>query len=323
MKVYTKDEISAVLDLERNLHELIELQKEAFTGFSDGRMVVPMPMQLSFKEPEGDCHVKAGYEMGSEFFAIKIATGFYNSYSSNSPTLSAGDGVILILSQKTGKIEAILYDEGLLTQVRTAIAACIAAELTPFSIEQIGIVGAGKLARTCIELLSKVYPESEFKIWARNLERSVELAKALPAIEIKVEDSCSKLVRSSRLIVTTTASRQPIVWASDVQMRTHIIALGADEKGKQELDPEIFAMADNIIVDSKGQAMQFGDTSYTIDMGSFEISKLSELGKLLKNRRVPIVSNSNAILVTDLTGIAPQDVYIALWVHRQLNKKPT
>lgn len=320
MRVYTKDEISAVLDLERNLHDLIELLKEAFIAFSKNQMVVPMPLQLSFKDPEGDCHVKAGYKIGSEFFAIKIASGFYSTVS-GSPTRSSGDGVVIILSQKTGRIEAILHDEGLLTQIRTAIAACIAAELTPFSIEQIGIIGTGRLAKTCIELLSRVYPGRKFKIWSRNPKRSIALATSLPGIEIEVEDSCSKLVRSNKLIVTTTASRQPIVWASDVQIGTHIIALGADEKGKQELDSEIFLIADSIIVDSKDQAKQFGDTSHAVNKGITEIAKAIEVGQLLTAKRM-INGSEDCIWVTDMTGIAPQDVFLAMWVYRRLERSP-
>ena len=65
---------------------------------------------------------------------------------------------MLVFNQKTGALEAVLLDEGHLTDVRTAIAGAIAAQyLAPTKIECIGIVGTGMQARLQLEYLAPVH----------------------------------------------------------------------------------------------------------------------------------------------------------------------
>lgn len=315
MKIYNKAQISAVINLARDFPELLRQQSQAFTDYSNGKTVVPAPLQLAFKQPTGDCHIKAGYRINEELFVIKIATGFYER--------STGDGIILIVSQKTGKIEAMLYDEGWLTQIRTALAACIAAELTPFKIDQIGIIGTGKQAEVCLNLLSQLYPMKKFAIWGRNFGSACSFADRMQKqnIDLRVDKSRLDLISSAQLIITVTASREPLLWANEVKAGTHIIALGADERGKQELDPAIFEKAKIIVVDSRAQASQFGDLSYAIDSGLVESDKIVELGEILQKQLQSC--NTNDIMVTDLTGIAAQDIFLAEWIYEKLEPYPS
>ncbi len=44
---------------------------------------------------------------------------------------------------------------------------------------------------------------------------------------------------SLQLIVTTTPSLAPILFADQIKKGTHITAVGADAKGKQELESKI------------------------------------------------------------------------------------
>ena len=56
---------------------------------------------------------------------------------------------MLLFSQQTGELVAILLDEGYLTDVRTGVAGAIAARhLAPRRVERIGIVGTGIQARS-------------------------------------------------------------------------------------------------------------------------------------------------------------------------------
>ena len=55
---------------------------------------------------------------------IKIASGFYDNPSMGLPS---SNGMMLAFSSKTGMLEAILRDEGWLTDMRTAIGGATAA----------------------------------------------------------------------------------------------------------------------------------------------------------------------------------------------------
>jgi hypothetical protein len=79
MKIYDVDQIKKVINLDLSLKELINSQRQAFIDFSSGLYDVPIPMQLSFQEKVGDCHIKAGFKRNDDTFIIKVATGFYQN----------------------------------------------------------------------------------------------------------------------------------------------------------------------------------------------------------------------------------------------------
>ncbi len=71
--------------------------------------------------------------------------------------------------------------------------------------------------------------------------------------------SPSAVAAATRLIVTCTASREPLLLVTDIEPGTHISAVGADSPGKQELDPDILRDASLLLVDSLAQCEQLGE----------------------------------------------------------------
>ncbi len=292
MQILNKADIEKCTSLEDDLVTLIQLQKQAFIDFSAGYINTLIPLQIGFKNPPGDCHVKAGYHEGDDIFVIKIATGFYQNKNLNLP---AGDGAVLIFSKSTGLLQAILYDSGYLTVLRTALAACVASQIAP--VTHIGIIGTGNLSKMIQKLMQLLYPKCLITIWRRNSNNSLD-----------------ELLDASDLVITTTASREPII--KTIRKNMHIIALGADELGKQEIAPELFKLADQIIVDSKPQAIKFGDSHYAIEAGIINAEAIEELGSILAKS----YKAQDKIIITDLTGIAAQDIAIAKWTLSSYNR---
>lgn len=285
MQIFHKTDIEKCISLEDDLAELMLSQKQAFIDFSAGYINTPMPLQMNFNNPPGDCHVKAGYHQSDDIFIVKIATGFYQNKDSSLP---AGDGAILVFSKSTGLLQAILCDNGYLTTLRTALASCVASQIAP--VTHIGIIGTGNLSKMTAKLMQLLYPKVGITIWGRSSNNSLD-----------------ELLSISDLVITTTASHEPII--KNIRKNVHIIALGADELGKQELEPELFKIADKIIVDSKPQALKFGDSYHAIKSGIINAEAIEELGILLAQG----YKAQNKIIITDLTGIAAQDIAIAQW----------
>ncbi|MCX7343744.1 MAG: hypothetical protein NT128_06350 [Proteobacteria bacterium] len=73
MKIFDIKKIQQVINQEQDLEEIIETQKQAFIDFTSGLFEVPLPMQLSFPNQQGDCHVKAGFKKQGNIFVIKVA----------------------------------------------------------------------------------------------------------------------------------------------------------------------------------------------------------------------------------------------------------
>jgi ornithine cyclodeaminase len=312
-RIIKLDQIKRVLDPIR----VIQALEEGFVEYSEGRVTVPPVGHLYFKEPPGDCHIKYGYVAGDSHFVIKVATGFYRNPEIGLPS---SNGLMLVFNRKTGQPDAILLDEGWLTDARTAAAGAIAAKhLGRRKLTGIGIVGTGTQARMQLEWLRHVTDCREATVWGRSREKA-ELFRddmAGSGYSIGIAARLDELCARSDLIVTTTPSREPLLHAEQIKPGTHITAVGADGGGKQELDAAVFGRADICVVDSLSQCREYGDTARALREGVIAEDRLIELGRVIRDSALGR-RHDGQITIADLTGVAVQDIRIATMVLNSL-----
>lgn len=297
--------------------EILEAIEQGFVAYSKKETVIPPVAALHFEDPPGECHIKYGYRKDGDHYVIKVSSGFGDNPKLGIP---AGNGLMLLFDKRTGAPTAILLDEGYLTDLRTAAAGSIAAKyLAPKKIECIGIVGTGAQAFFQLKLLSSVTPCRKVMIWGRDPSKAHKLKDHADLREytIEIAPEIGLLARNCNLIVTTTSSSEPLLFADQIQPGTHITAVGADDRGKQELDPEIFVKAERVIVDSRDQCSELGDVAYALKQKRIQPKKLIELGEVIADSSLGRSSESQ-ITVADLTGLAIQDLQIALAVYETL-----
>lgn len=314
--IHTLQEIKKALS-GINLTPFIE---QGFIAYSKNEVVVPPVGELIFDNPPGDTHIKYGYIKGDEIYVIKIASGFYNNPELG---LSSSSGLMLVFSQKTGILQNILLDDGHLTNVRTAIAGQIATKyLAPETIKAIGVLGTGIQARMQVEYLKSVTPCREVVVWGRTPERVNEYKKYMTTRGFNVAraDSPAQVASSANVIITTTPSSTPLLFAADIQPGTHITAVGSDTDKKQELDSHILARADIVIGDSISQCRERGEISKALAEGVIEEKEIIELGNYI-SKKPPPQRDDKTISVVDLTGVAVQDIQIAAAVCQKLTQK--
>jgi ornithine cyclodeaminase len=145
----------------------------------------------------------------------------------------------------------------------------------------------------------------------RALECSRDLAIVAPGAEVRIAGSPREVAQRTRLIVTTTSSRQPLLNAADVQAGTHICAVGADSTGKQELDPEILRRTALLLVDSRRQCEKLGELQHA--PGEWE--RAVEIGAFCET---PPAWDRAGVSVCDLTGLGVEDLYIAEYCYERL-----
>lgn len=313
MRVVSRTEIERSLDL-RLAFAAVE---EAFKAFSAGQIVVPPVGYLPFDDPPGDVHIKFGHRRGDEVFVIKIASGFYENPKLGMPS---SNGMMLVFDATTGIPLAVLQDEGILTDIRTAIAAALVGyRARPGKGKKVGVVGAGIQAKRQIECVRFLDPESEFRVWSRREEAARKLVADLGDGfgRISVESDLPALCGWAEFIHTTTPAADPVIESGWIGPGTHITAVGADAPGKQELDVEILARADLILVDSKEQCVDHGEVRTAWEKGRIEDQVLMEFGAYLSAGEKPALT-VDSITVADLTGIAPQDIAISKSVWNAL-----
>lgn len=57
MKIFSLEQIKESINISKDLEELINSQKAAFTDYSSGFYDVPVPMQFIFSDQGSYCHI--------------------------------------------------------------------------------------------------------------------------------------------------------------------------------------------------------------------------------------------------------------------------
>ena len=310
MKILYCDEIKTIV---REL-DLLPLIKKGFVAYSEGRSVVPPVGELSFKDPPGDVHIKYGYITGDEYYVIKIASGFWNNEQLGIPN---GQGMMLLFKQQTGQCEAILLDDAYLTDVRTAVAGAICAELFANEVNCIGVLGTGLQARMQVQYLKNITSCHKVLVWGRNRKKMEIYQKDMARLGFQVDlrSAPKDVAKECNLIITTTASTVPLLSSINIQPGTHITAMGSDTLTKQELEVDILSMADLVVADSIAQCKERGEIFHGLTSGLITEDEIVELGSILNGSQAGR-SSPDQITVADLTGVAVQDIQIAAAVHK-------
>ena len=317
---YALDQIKQVLG-QLDVAQFIE---DGFVAYSQGKVVVPPVGELIFEKPPGDVHIKYGYIKEDDYFAIKIASGFYENYKIGLPT---SDGLILLFSQRDGSLASILLDECYLTNVRTAVAGQIVAKyLAPSKVDCIGVFGTGVQARMQVEYLRPVVDCSRIMVWGRQEDKldTYKLDMEKLGYSVQTTTDAGEVGRSCPLIITATAAESPLIDVSHIKPGTHITAMGSDTHAKQELDPKILQKADVVVADSIEQCLTRGEISKALGADLIGREDLIELGNVIAGRQSGRTSDDQ-LTVADLTGVAVQAIQIAKAVHKallQLDSKP-
>ena len=109
------------------LAKLMDAMRDAYEEFSAGNAYVADVQHVHVEprdedEQGGHACVKSGYIKNQQSWVVKVAGGFPGNAALG---LSNSQGCMLLFSQTTGELETILLDNGHLTDVRTAAAACL------------------------------------------------------------------------------------------------------------------------------------------------------------------------------------------------------
>ena len=293
----------------------IPLIEAGFAAYSRGEVVVPPVGELVFDNPPGDVHIKYGYIKSDDFYVIKVASGFYDNPKLGLPS---GDGLMLVFSQKTGVLEAILLDEGYLTNLRTAVAGAVVAKyLAPRQVAAVGIIGAGVQGRMQLDWLRRVRTFDEAVVWGVAEEELAAYRRDMeaPGLKIRTTLRAEEVAAAANLIVTCTPATAPVLKAEWIRPGTHITAVGSDTAGKQELDAAILARADRVVVDSLSQSELRGEVYKAVSAGAIGRDRLVELGRVITDEKLRRASD-HEMTVADLTGVAVQDIQIskAVWL---------
>lgn len=313
--ILTEEDIRACVSLDE---DAIAVVAEGFTKLAGGEVALPPILRIDVPENNGEIDVKTAFIHGLDSLAIKIAAGFFDNRVLGLPT---GSGMMILISARTGQPQAVLLDNGYLTDVRTGAAGAIAAQfLARKQIFTAGVVGSGMQARYQVRALKLVRDFKRLMVYGivpEEVERYArEMVDELGVDVVKAKDAES-VVRESEVVVTSTPAHEPYLQAEWLHPGLHITCMGSDSEDKQELFVGTFRHADRIVCDQKTQCFRLGELHHALEAGVLsQEDEIVELGELTSGRK-PGRQSEDEITICDLTGVGVQDTQIARLAYKR------
>lgn len=317
--ILTEAEIRSCVVLDQ---EATSAVADGFTSLAAGEVSLPPIIRVDISEHKGEVDIKTAYVRGFDSFAIKIAAGFFENYRLGLPT---GSGMMVLVSAKTGRPEAVLLDNGYLTDVRTGAAGALAARyLARKRVKTAGVIGSGMQARYQMMGLKQVRDFQRLMVYGivpdQVEQYAAEMASLLGVKVVKAED-VETVVRNSEVVVTCTPAREPYLKAEWLHPGLHITAMGTDSEDKQELYADALRRADLLVCDRKSQSFRLGEFHNGLEAGVLSPDDpIIELGDLTSGRK-PGRRSDEEITICDLTGVGVQDTAIALLAYQKAMEK--
>lgn len=304
-----------------DIKKSIKAVKVAFREYGRGKVQMPAKIYLHLDKYEGDFRAMPAYIEGMKGCALKWVNVHPRNRKFGLPAVMA----IIILSDPKNGFPLCIMDGTYATNLRTGAAAGVAAKyLARRNSKVVGLVGCGAQARTQLQALNELFNIEEVKVWGNKSLYIKEFIGAMKYLGLKLAGTpnLKDCVAGSDIVVTTTPSRIPLVKLEWLKQGAHINAIGADAKGKEELEPTILKKA-KVVVDAWEQAAHSGEINVPLRKGLISRQDIyADIGEIVCAKKKARTSQ-NEITVFDSTGLAIQDVAIANLIYETAlkNKK--
>jgi alanine dehydrogenase len=290
------------------MDKVMDAVKEAFKEHGLKNVRMPPKIYLNLNEFNGDIRAMPAYIPSLKTAGVKIVNAHPDNPKKNLPTVMA----VVILNDPTTGAPYSIMNGTLLTDMRTGAAGGLAARyLAREDSAVIGMIGSGRQARTQLMGLSEIMGIEMVKVASKSRESCVKFKEEMK--ELICGDIVITTVKEAcdcDILVTTTPVTAPIIKAEWVKLGTHINAIGADARGKEELDPLLLKKS-KIVVDDKAQAFHSGEINVPLEKGIItEKDIYGELGEIIAGLK-PGRENDSEITIFDSTGLAIQDIATA------------
>ena len=292
------------------MREVIEAVEDAFVAWMEGRVIMPPKVYLTLDK--GDFRAMSAVLPGAA--GLKWVNVHPKNKVRGLPTVMA---IMIYNDLETGYPLAVM-DATEITAFRTGAASAIASKyLARRDSKSLGIIGAGSQAYTQIQAHIELFELNSINVFDLSATATDTLIKNLP--DYPVKNRSLEEATASDIVCTLTPARTPFLKREWIIPGTHINAVGADAKGKQELEPSILKDA-VVVVDDLEQAKNAGEINVPVSQGIYSTDEVyATLGEIVTGRKRGRVSDKT-ITVFDSTGVAIEDLAVAKLVYRKANQ---
>lgn len=209
-----------------------------------------------------------------------------------------------------------------LTAIRTGATAGVAAKyLAPPDASSLGIIGSGSEARMQIEAMAAVRPIKRAKVYSRSAERREAFAREMGdrlGIDLQPVDDPRKTIEDADIlaVATNTGPAGPALFGSWLRPGLHVSSIGSTMATQREIDHEVWARADWVVLDTRRLLQESGDALVAKQHGTLDEAKLVELSEVVAGK-APGRSSPEQTTLYKSVGTGIQDVAVAYCAYRR------
>ncbi len=302
VRIISEQDVTALMPLE----DTIFIVEQAFQQDAENQCIsFPVVREAIHQPHNGVFGIKSGFMSSSA--ALGLKAGGYWPENFTHYGLSNHQSTIVLFDAHTGRPSALMAANRV-TELRTAAAGAIAAKwLASPTSHAVGVIGAGHQALAQLLALRTIISIDQIHVWARHKDKAQKFCAHLQELfdaEIMF-GSIENVVYGADILITATASTEPLVRYDWLRPGVHINAIGSDTKGKHELDPLIFDHA-LVVVDNIYQSRSIGELQ-SLPANYPIVGTLGEIVAGIKT----VKRTLGDITVFDSTGVTFQDLAVA------------
>jgi ornithine cyclodeaminase/alanine dehydrogenase-like protein (mu-crystallin family) len=281
--------------------DCVTLMRAAFERLASGN-AINQPRRRLVLPTKSVLHYMAASD--GKYFGAKV----YSTNPGHPPHFR-----VLLYRAEDAELLAII-EANHLGQIRTGAASGYATSLLarPDS-RTLAVIGSGFQARTQVDAIRAAMPSVDtVRVWSRSPEKRDAFARETGAISA---DSAEAAVRGAHIVVTATASGEPVLEDSWVGPGTHLNAMGSNQARRRELPGELVRRADLLVADSVEQSRMEAGDFLLADIDWEKVVELKEIASERSGRTSP-----EAITIFKSNGLAVEDVIAAGYVYERALK---
>ena len=287
--------------------EITAAIEDVFLALAEQRAVNFPVVREALNHADAVFGFKSGFDRAGATLGVK-AGGLWPG--NRDKGLANHQSTIVLFDPETGGPHALVRGT-YLTALRTAAAGALSVRaLACREASTLGIVGAGGQSAFQVRAALKERPFACLHIHDAATDNAERLKTALgdTGLDIHLSDP-QTLAAASDVIITVTPSFEPILQADWVRPGTHLCCMGADTKGKQEVETALVAKA-ALFGDEPFQAVTLGECQHAFAAGCITPEGITTLGQVLSGAH-PGRTDEAQITLFDSTGMGLQDLAAA------------
>lgn len=300
----------SVIERAITMKEAIELMRDGFIALSEGRVNVPIRLNMPLDEHDGRTLFMPVYGPDYGQVGLKVVAVHPDNTKRNLPFIHA---VVMVIDADTGEPLAFMDGE-YITALRTGAGAGLATDLLAApEASVLGIFGCGVQARTQLEAICAVRPIETVYVFGRSVDRAKSFAQEAQerfSVRAVVADDPALLLECE-VICTATTSLTPVFKSEHVRPGCHINGIGSYRPDMSEIPQDTVAQA-KVVVDQREACLsEAGDLLLPIAAGRITEDHIyAELGRIASGA-VEGRTNPSEITFFKSVGNAVQDLVVA------------